>query len=657
MEHFSGLGTLDGFFELRGVYYSMFDKEIRNVILEYLKNPKAEYAVMIDGDWGSGKTYFLTHSLLDIMADIDLGKDKRRKYAYVSLYGVKTIEEISREIVFQYFGKKNKKKVETSNVIMETASNVLTASLGAININLSSLKDTLAKVNINNWIICFDDLERCCLPINETLGYINRLVEHCQCKVIILANEKEIGKANLNHRLEEKYKVILSGKNIDFSDDESSKKDGLSIEELKKDVKELFSEDMVYSSIREKVVGLTIRYEPKIEEAYDSIIKDYNTAGNFIQYLEEKKGKILGYFADEECINLRTLIAVIGSIQKVYDEMNNNKYDTIGYYDRIMDEFLKYIVQFTIYYRNGGKVGELKLTTEIGYVSLGHNIFHHTRGFKFLEKYCTTLNFIEDEFLNVVSSLRKEYAQEEEELKKSKTGKSYGDLAYWWELEDEQVNLLISELKEEIRCDKYAFHSYQGIIADLIILEYNGFEVGDYNEWVSMMNQNIERSEEPVDIEKFGYSFKNHPDLLKKYNEYVDRLKLQVGTQNRNIKIAEIMPLFDKDNWTEEVKKYCEDHYNEICCRYGFIDLIDMGILQEKIKTASVKELYEIKDIFKTVYRVSNINQIFMNDKEKIEQICDFVAKLDIKGINRPKARETLLEYLNDIIKRLENIL
>ena len=156
----------------------MYSDEIESVIEEYLKNPRAEYAVMIDGDWGSGKTYFLTHSLLQIMANIDMGKDKRRKYAYVTLYGAKSIDEVSREIVFQYFGKKHKKKAEAADTIVETASNIITASLGAVNIDLSKIKDTLAKININDWIICFDDLERCCIPINEILGYINGLVEH-----------------------------------------------------------------------------------------------------------------------------------------------------------------------------------------------------------------------------------------------------------------------------------------------------------------------------------------------------------------------------------------------------------------------------------------------------------------------------------------------
>ena len=59
--------------------FGMYSNEIECVIAEYLKNPKAEYAVMIDGDWGSGKTYFLTHSLMRIMETIDIGKDKRRK--------------------------------------------------------------------------------------------------------------------------------------------------------------------------------------------------------------------------------------------------------------------------------------------------------------------------------------------------------------------------------------------------------------------------------------------------------------------------------------------------------------------------------------------------------------------------------------------------
>jgi len=203
----------------------MYSNEIESVIEEYLKNPRAEYAVMIDGNWGSGKTYFLTHSLLQIVENIDMGKNRRRKYAYVTLYGVKSIDEVSREIVFQYFGKKHRKKTETVDTIVETTSNLITASLGAVNIDLSKIKDTLTKININDWIICFDDLERCCIPINEILGYMNGLVEHNKCKVIVLANEKEIGKTTLAQNLENKYQVILSGRKLLLNQEEKSNKD------------------------------------------------------------------------------------------------------------------------------------------------------------------------------------------------------------------------------------------------------------------------------------------------------------------------------------------------------------------------------------------------------------------------------------------------
>ncbi len=637
----------------------MYSDEIESILAEYLKNPKAEYAVMIDGDWGSGKTYFLTHSLMRIMETIDYGKSKRRKYAYVSLYGVKSVDEVSKEIVFQCFGKKNKKKVETANALMTTASNILTASLGAVNIDLSKIKDTLAQIDINNWIICFDDLERCYLSINEILGYINRLVEHNKCKVIVLANEKEIGKINLNQRLEDKYQVVLSGRKLLLNDGNNScveNSEEINLKKLQSETKMLFDEDILYKSIREKVIGLTIKFEPQMDVVYDSLISDYSDGGNFKKFLIENKTKILKYFEDEECYNLRTLICVLGSLQKVYGEMIFHKFDNVKYFDKIMDGFLKYIVLFTIYYRNGGKVTDLNLSTEIGYVQLGQCIYGHTKGFKFLEKYCTTLSFSEQEFVRVVFLLRKEYEEEEERIAKSKVGlaKAYGELSCWWEKEDEEVCGLIALLKEEIQQDKYLFSNYQGIIGQLMVLKYWGHEIGDMDKLIEVMNQNIEKSEETIDIERLSFSFENDPLLRKQYDEYVDRLKLKASNKNHNIKSRELSQYLNSDNWAEELLDYCDKHFNDFLSRYGFIDLLDVEILIEKLKKASTKEVRLVKDIFKTVYRASNINEFFINDREKIKKFRETVAQIEFIGINKPLAKQVLVEYLDDIINRLD---
>lgn len=637
----------------------MYSNEIECVIAEYLKNPKAEYAVMIDGEWGSGKTYFLTHSLMRIMETIDMGKDKRRKYAYVSLYGAKSIDEVSKEIVFQCFGKKHKKKVETADAVMETASNILTASLGAVNIDLSKIKETLAKIDINNWIICFDDLERCCLPISEMLGYINRLVEHNNCKVIVLANEKEIGKISLNHRLEEKYQVVLTGRKLLLPNSDSSDADeenGIDVKKLQNDTKALFNEDILYKSIREKVIGLTIKYEPQMDVAFDSIIADYCEGTEFKEYIVNNKAKILELFDEEECCNLRTLISVFGSIKKVYEEMICHAYNSAKYFDKIMESFLKYIVRLTIFYRNGGKVSDLKLTTEIGYVPLGQSIYNQTKGFKFLEKYCTTLSFSEEEFIRTVALLRKEYDEEEIRRTKSKLGlaKAYGELSCWWQKEDEEVSELISMLKEEIKQDKYLFSNYQSIIGQLMVLRHWGHDIGDMDELIGFMNDNIEKSEEIVDVERRSFSFEDSPELRREYDEYVDKLKLKAGNKNQIIKASELSQYMSSDNWAEDLLKYCDEHFNEFLSRYGFIDLLDVDILLQKMNEASTKEMCLIKDIFKTVYRASNINEFFVNDIEKIKSFRENVSQMEITGINKSIAKKALEDYLDNIIGRLE---
>ena len=79
--------------------------------------------------------------------------------------------------MFQYLGNKKSNK-------FKAASNILSASLGAFNVDFTKVEEIL-QMNISNWIICFDDLERCCFSINEMLGYINQLDEHNKCKVIV----------------------------------------------------------------------------------------------------------------------------------------------------------------------------------------------------------------------------------------------------------------------------------------------------------------------------------------------------------------------------------------------------------------------------------------------------------------------------------------
>lgn len=365
----------------------------------------------------------------------------------------------------------------------------------------------------------------------------------------------------------------------------------------------------------------------------------------------------MNYFKDEHCNNLRTLISALKSIKRVYEEMVKNSYNTDQHFDKIMSDFVEYITLLTIYYKRGGKIADLQLMTEIGYVTaLGQNIFSQTRGFKFLEKYCTTLNFSNEEFTRVVALLRKEYDEEEKRTQKAKFGLAEGQqkLSNWWEKEDGEVEDLIQLLRKEVEDDKYSYESYQGIIGRLIQLKSYGYVVGDMDELIEKMNDNINKSDEPVDIERNSFSFENGTDLQKEYDKYVNKLKLKVDNKNHSIKSDELSRCLNDDVWAEKLLKYCEEHYNDFLLRYGFIDLLDMNNLNEKMKDATVKEIWLVRDIFDVVYHVANINEFFANDLNGIEDFRKQIENTTFDGINKKLAKKSLLEYLDDIIIRLK---
>ena len=128
---------------------------------------------------------------------------------------------------------------------------------------------------------------------------------------------------------------------------------------------------------------------------------------------------------------------------------------------------------------------------------------------------------------------------------------------------------------------------------------------------------------------------------------------MKADNKNLIIKASELSKYVDSDKWAEELFNYCHNHYNEFLCRYGFIDLLDIEIILEKMEAASPKEIRLIKDIFKSVYKAYNIKDFFINDREKIKMFREKVGQMSVTGVNKPLAKKELEEYLDDIIMRL----
>lgn len=190
------------------------NENIINYLDEYITKNDIHFATLLKGKWGTGKTFFINNYIKKIESRDD---DFKVKFIYVSLFGLKSLESVN-EIIFQQFhpilGSKTAK----------IATNVLKGAL-RIGINLDLNKDgknetlnaDFSKTDFLSYfegdkrkqaIFIFDDLERTQIPIGEILGFINGFVEHSGAKVIIICNEDELTKDNLEIYKKFKEKII-----------------------------------------------------------------------------------------------------------------------------------------------------------------------------------------------------------------------------------------------------------------------------------------------------------------------------------------------------------------------------------------------------------------------------------------------------------------
>ena len=224
-----------------------------------LLNP--QYAVLLKGKWGSGKTHFINEYKKHL-------KINNKKFIYVSLYGVTSYDEIETKFLQssnpEIF---NEKSIFVGKVADAFINQKIKSSLGIIKKSFSSLN---AKGNI----LIFDDLERCSINIIDLLGYVNHFVEHQSYKVILIANEEELEKT-------EKY-----------------------------------------TKIKEKLIGKTFEFISDVNSAYDSFLGELKNTNNIKEnILEKEKSNILELFKKSQSNNLRVLRQNLLDFERFYDEI------------------------------------------------------------------------------------------------------------------------------------------------------------------------------------------------------------------------------------------------------------------------------------------------------------------------------------------------
>lgn len=294
--------------------------EIDKIIKDYVTAKDTDYAIMIDGEWGSGKTWYWNNVLTGIVKDIDCPSEageepKKYKTVTISLFGISSSAELRSRIFVETTTLFKNKYVRTGAKLAGLVAN----KVGNF-FNIGDLQgEDLAKVfndisiNLDDYVLCFDDLERVNEDILiELLGYINNLIETDHVKVVFIANDKEIK-----------------------SDD--------------------------YQRYKEKLIRFTNTIHPKINNLVNAFAKE--RVGAYREYLEKQSSNIGSIYNNVECKNLRTLKFNLDVFERIFDYVRTTV--ALENIDLIENYMLLLSMMYCIEYRKDNNKEKLKSLLKI----------------------------------------------------------------------------------------------------------------------------------------------------------------------------------------------------------------------------------------------------------------------------------------------------
>ena len=260
------------------------NKHIKDYLNDYVESKNPQFSVMLNGLWGSGKTFFIKELIKNwSISKLKEGEFIELKPIYVSLYGLNSIDQVNikiKEILSPLFHSRGVKLFkEIGAGFIKTT---LQIDVKKIEFEIDLL--TLFKNNNEKFkgkrLLIFDDLERSSINIEEILGYINDLVENNNCHVIVVADEE---KMNITQNIKPNYKEI-----------------------------------------KEKTIGHTLQLVFSYEDIFTKIVNDL-PENRSKQYLINEKELIHQIFKLSNYNNIRLIKRAIQSFCFIFNKISDNK--------------------------------------------------------------------------------------------------------------------------------------------------------------------------------------------------------------------------------------------------------------------------------------------------------------------------------------------
>lgn len=642
------------------------EEEIKNELNDYIYNVNIKYATLLNGSWGSGKTFFIKMYIEELEQKYKENKkdNKYKKPVYISLYGLNNVSEVKNKIVLSLIkNEKIKQIMPFIDVGLEIGSEFIASNsfVQDSRSKLSKIIDALYK--IDNLIIFFDDLERCNININSILGYINELVEQNNIKVIIVADENKIGKVNYSKNLELKHLVALSD-NIKM-EDKQKKKDFLISNETNKNmklqftkeeviarIKYLFGEDTLYNEIKEKLIGKVIYYRADICDIYDKFVDIIITNNNANTIAKKNKEKFLKLLENEKYYNLRTLQFIFQCFNRLVHE-TQNIIENGDVKEIFWNDLFFYCTIKSLQIKQGKKLYNWEPNQEFGTIYLESQLIDYKGtncivGFRFVDDYIEKSYLNKKKIKNVLNDYKNmvlnEISNPNDPLYKLKT---------WWIISESELNTIIDELIVKIENNEYSLELYSKIVNYLSRIEEMDVEKEKIRKAIDKLEENIRKK---IVVGKYSEDnlLSGTSETLKIYQKNIDNIKKLVYQKEKNDDEEQISIIFASDDWGVKLKEYCKNNSYKFSQNRNFANILDIDAIILNIKSKNIEQIYEFWYALQKIYNYDNIKDFYMADKDVLIQLKNELV--NIQDVDKVKAFviNKIVKFLDDVIMKLQ---
>ena len=640
-------------------------------ILDYVRSDYTDYAIMINGEWGSGKTHFWNNKIKKKIESMQLN-GKRYTTIYMSLYGISNLEEISKKIFIEttQLMDKNLRKFMQANgqtTIPEYAKTGLDmANFFGVTQNGDKV-DYADFFSTDDKVLCFDDLERANVDVIDILGYINNFVEHDHIKTIIICNEKELSTKLKSSNLE--MKTFIATYLLD-KQGELNKADKPMVEKIRDKIEHVFDKANDYERIKEKLIGETFEYAPKFDYIINGILLRYENDPDLIRFLRENTRLIISTFERSGTRNLRILKHSLNDFKKIFNMVNKAYPNTSN---RVMQTMLIFTIAISFEIKAGkitkDKFVNIKDNEEYKSILVSsrvlmdnrqfyikefdsnyyYNFKAEYRFFKFIEYYVRTRIFDMKLFKQDMETIRNTVDINNLPGYKRLLTEEY------WKISDDEFGDVINSALEDVKAGNlelidivkiYAYFSYfskKGLIKEdlkvLKVIFFNGMNIASLK---SNYCDNVDEELSKIAIDEWQ---EDMDDILKHFNNLNSQLLDKMYKERAEevfkcipMRMEQFYEMFDKKCMDVPIFKYYDPFqlFQRISCASNE----DIVLIKEKLMNRADKYPKQVEQEAKNLKQFKQVLDNYLEGKDtsiKIVTLKDFSNAIEyILSKNKP---------------------